>query len=176
MSDLSVELRAAVAAHAPYETTVSAATIRALATNAGGNSALARRLGVTPRTVQRWQKEGGQTRDATKSTPALRALLAEQITNQRVRDGARALRGRAVTVEPTATVMVQVYEDERPRPRRPGAQTIRADAMDPVLDRLIGGDTAGAAEAFTSAYLGAYGMGAADDAVITDVRGTLRLL
>jgi len=39
---------------------------------AAGNKELAGQLGVSVRTVQRWQKEGGEARSVARSTPGLR--------------------------------------------------------------------------------------------------------
>ncbi len=172
MTALSVELRAAVAAHAPYTSTYSPATLRALAAQEGGNAQLAKRLGVTPRTVQRWTTEKGtQKRAAVRSTPALRDAVADLVTTSRVRAGARALRGQRVTVE-ACPIMVVTYDQTRARPRSPGDQELDADMMDAVLDKLEEGDMEGATEAFTDAWLGKYGMDV--DSEITDVRGSLR--
>lgn len=173
MTALSVELRAAVAAHAPYTPTYSPATLRALAAQEGGNAQLAKRLGVTPRTVQRWTTETGtQKRAAVRSTPALRDAVADLVTTSRVKAGARALRGRPVTVE-ASRIMVVTYDQTRARPRSPGDQQLDADAMADVLDSLEDGDIGAASEAFTAAWLGAYGMDV--DSSITDVAGSLRL-
>ena len=172
MSDLTRDLRAAVAAHAPFSPVLGPSTIRALAENAGGNTALARQLGVTPRTVQRWTKEGGQTRNVTKTTPALRAAVDRLATTTRVKQGADALRGRAVEVAPLSIAVI-AYNEKRARGRNVGEQEIDADAMGDVLDKLADGDNGAAGELFTAAYLGAYGMTV--DAEITDVRGTIRL-
>lgn len=172
MTALSVELRAAVAAHAPYTGTYTRATIRALAEQHGGNVQLASRLGVTPRTVQRWTTETAtEQREAVRSTPALRDAVADLVTTSRVKAGARALRGRPVTVE-AVTIMVVTYDQTRERPRSPGDQELDADTMAGVLDKLEEGDIGAASEAFTDAWLGAYGMDV--DSEITDVRGSLR--
>lgn len=173
MTALSADLRAAVAAHAPDTGTYTPTTIRALAAQEGGNAQLARRLGVTPRTVQRWTTETGtQKRAVVRSTPALREAVADLVTTSRVRAGVQALRGRPLTVE-ACSIMVVTYDQTRARPRSPGDQELDVDLMDPVLDKLEEGDIGAATEAFTDAWLGKYGMDV--DSEITDVRGSLRL-
>jgi len=141
---------------------------------AAGNKHLAGQLGVSVRTVQRWQKEGGEARSVARSTPGLRITVQGIATEQQRAANARAFRERAqeqgLDVEP-CRVMVKVYNEDRARPRNIGPQHIDGDALTEALDALEGGDAVGAAEAFGAAWLESYGMDDVD-ATITDVVGT----
>ncbi len=124
------------------------------------------------RTVQRWQKEGGEARNVARSTPGL-GISVQGIANAQQRAAnARDLRGRVqeqgLDVAP-CRVMVLVYNEDRARPRTIGPQHIRGDLLTEALDALEAGDTAGTAEAFGAAWLETYGMDV--DAEVTDVVG-----
>jgi len=141
---------------------------------AAGNKHLAGQLDVSVRTVQRWQKEGGEARNISRSTPGLRISVQGIATAQQRAVNARAFRERVqeqgLDVEP-CRVMVKVYNEDRARPRSIGAQHIGGDELTAALDALEGGDVAGAAEAFGRAWLDVYGMDDVD-ATIIDVVGT----
>jgi hypothetical protein len=143
---------------------------------AAGNKQLAGQLGVSVRTVQRWQKEGGEARSVARSTPGLRISVQGIATEQQRAANARAFRERVqehgLDVG-ACRVMVLVYNEERARPRNIGPQHIEGDALTEALDALEAGDTAGAAEAFGDAWLETYGMDV--DAEVTDVVGTFAL-
>jgi len=182
VSDLGEDLARA------YETRVAAAdveltpaAIRAVVRQLGGGEgraqvaagtrALAGELGVAVRTVQRWQKEGGEARSVARSTPGLRISVRGIATEVQRAANARAFRERVQEQGldvGACRVMVKVYNEDRPRPRNIGPQHIGGDTLTDALDALEAGDRAGAAEAFGAAWLEAYGMDAVD-ATITDV-------
>jgi len=187
VSDLSADLaRAYEARVAAADVELTPAAIRAVVRELGGgegraqvaagNKELAGQLGISVRTVQRWQKEGGQgeARSVARSTPGLRISVRGIATEQQRAANARAFRERVqeqgLDVGP-CRVMVKVYNEDRARPRTIGPQHIGGDALTEALDALEAGDAAGAAEAFGAAWLEAYGMDAVD-ADITDVVGT----
>ena len=107
MSDLSADLARVYEARvavADVELTPAAirAVVRALgggegrAQVAAGNKELAGQLGISVRTVQRWQKEGGQgeARSVARSTPGLRISVRGIATEQQRQVNARAFRER----------------------------------------------------------------------------------
>ncbi len=184
MSDLGEDLaRAYEARVAAAEVELTPAAIRAVVRELGGgegrgqvaagNKELAGQLGISVRTVQRWQKEGGEARSVARSTPGLRISVQGIASEQQRAANARAFRERVqeqgLDVAP-CRVMVKVYNEDRARPRRIGAQHIGGDELTAGLDALEGGDAAGAAAAFGRAWLDAYGMDDVD-ATITDVVG-----
>jgi len=139
-----------------------------------GTRALASELGVAMRTVQWWQKEGGEARSVACSTPGLRISVRGIATEQQRAGNARAFRERVQEQGldvGACRVMVLVYNEDRARPRSIGAQHIGGDELTAALDALEEGDAAGAAEAFGHAWLDVYGMDDVD-ATITDVVGT----
>jgi len=146
---------------------------------AAGNKHLAGQLGVSVRTVQRWQREGGEARSVARSTPGLRITVQGIATEQQRAANARAFRERAqeqgLDVEP-CRVMVKVYNEDRARPRNVGPQHIDGvnEGLIDALDALEDGDTTAAAEAFGDAWLGTYGIDV--DASVTDVVGTFALI
>jgi len=185
MSDLGEDLaRAYEARVAAAEVELTPAAIRDVVQQLGGgegrgqvaegNKQLAGQLGISVRTVQRWQKEGGEARSVARSTPGLRISVQEIATEQQRAANARAFRERVqeqgLDVEP-CRVMVKVYNEERARPRSISAQYIGGDELTEALDALEAGDTAGAAEAFGRAWLDVYGMDDVD-ATITELVGT----
>jgi len=185
MSDLGEDLaRAYEARVAATDVELTPAAIRAVVRDLGGgegraqvaagNKELAGQLGISVRTVQRWQKEGGEARRVARSTPGLRISVQGIATEQQRAANARAFRERVqaqgLDVEP-CRVMVLVYNEDRARPRSIGAQHIGGDELTAALDALEEGDAAGAAEAFGRAWLDVYGMDDVD-ATITDVVGT----
>jgi len=141
---------------------------------AAGNKQLAGQLGISIRTVQRWQKEGGEARSVARSTPGLR-ISVQGIANEQQRAGnARAFRERVQEQGldvGACRVMVLVYNEDRARPRNVGPQHIDGanEGLIDALDALEEGDTAAAAEAFGNAWLGTYGIDV--DAEVTDVVG-----
>jgi len=187
VSDLSADLaRAYEARVAAAEVELTPAAIRSVVRELGGgegraqvaagNKELAGQLGISVRTVQRWQKEGGQgeVRSVARSTPGLRISVRGIATEQQRAANARSFRERVqeegLDVAP-CRVLVKVYNEDRPRPRNIGPQHIGGDALTEALDALEAGDTAGAAEAFGDAWLETYGMDGVD-ATITDIVGT----
>jgi hypothetical protein len=186
VSDLGEDLaRAYEARVAATDVELTPAAIRAVVRELGGgegrsqvaqgNKILAGQLGVAVRTVQRWQKEGGEARNISRSTPGLRISVQGIATEQQRTANARAFRERAqeqgLDVGP-CRVMVLVYNEDRARPRNVGPQHIDG-ANEGLIDALEDGDTAAAAEAFGHAWLGAYGIDV--DAEVTDVVGTFAL-
>ncbi len=142
---------------------------------AEGNKQLAGQLGISVRTVLRWQKEGGEARSVARSAPGLRISVRGIATAQQRAANARAFRERVqeqgLDVGP-CRVMVLVYNEDRARPRNVGPQHIDGanEGLIDALDALDEGDTAAAAEAFGHAWLGTYGIDV--DAEVTDVVGT----
>jgi len=187
MSDLGEDLaRAYEARVAAADVELTPAAIRAVVRELGGgegrhqvaagNKELAGQLGISVRTVQRWQKEGGQgeARSVARSTPGLRISVRGIATAQQRAANARAFRERVQEQGldvGACRVLVKVYNEERARPRSIGAQHIGGDALTAALDALEGGDAVGASESFGRAWLDAYGMDDVD-ATITDVVGT----
>ncbi len=183
MSDLGEDLaRAYEARVAAADVELTPAAIRAVVQQLGGgegraqvaagNKSLAGQLDISVRTVQRWQKEGGEARSVARSTPGLRISVRGIATAQRRQANARAFRERVQEqgLEVGACrVMVLVYNEDRARPRNVGPQHIDGanEGLIDALDALEDGDTAAAAEAFGHAWLGTYGIDV--DAEVTDV-------
>jgi len=145
---------------------------------AEGNKHLAGQLGISVRTVQRWQKEGGEARSVARSTPGLRISVRGIATEQQRQANARAFRERAMEQGldvGACRVMVLVYNEDRARPRSIGDMHIAGtnEGLIDALDALEDGNTAVAAEAFGHAWLGTYGLDV--DAAVTDVVGTFTL-
>ena len=189
MSDLGENLtRAYEARVAAADVELTPVAIRAVVRELGdgegrsqvarGNKILAGQLGVAVRTVQRWQKEGGEARNISRSTPGLRISVQGIATEQQRAANARAFRERVqeqgLDVAP-CRVMVLVYNEDRARPRIVGPQHIDGanEGLIDALDALEDGNTAAAAEAFGHAWLGTYGIDV--DASVTDVVGTFTL-
>jgi len=145
---------------------------------AAGNKQLGGQLGVSVRTVQRWQKEGGEARSVARSTPGLRISVRGIATAQQRAVNARAFRERVMEEGldvGACRVMVLVYNEERARPRSIGPQHIAGthEGLIDALDALEDGDTTAAAAAFGNAWLGTYGLDV--DAEVTEVMGTFAL-
>ena len=189
MSDLGEDLaRAYEARVAVADVELTSAAIRAVVRTLGGgegraqvaagNKELAGQLGVSVRTVQRWQKEGGEARSVARSTPGLRISVRGIATEQQRAANARAFRERVMEqgldVGP-CRVVVLVYNEDRARPRNVGPQHIDGanEGLIDALDALEDGDAAAAAAAFGNAWLGTYGIDV--DASVTDVVGTFAL-
>jgi len=189
VSDLGEDLaRVYEARVAATDVELTPATIRAVVRELGGgegraqvaagNKELAGQLGISVRTVQRWQKEGGEARRVARSTPGLRISVQGIATAQQRQDNARAFRERVMAqgldVAP-CRVMVLVYNEEWARPRSIGPQHITGttEGLIDALDALEDGDTAAAAAAFGDAWLGTYGLDV--DAEVTDVVGMFAL-
>jgi len=189
MSDLGEDLtRAYEARVAAADVELTPAAIRAVVRQLGGGEgraqvaagtrALAGELGVAVRTVQRWQKEGGEARSVARSTPGLRISVQGIATAQQRQANARAFRERVMEQGldvGACRVMVLVYNEDRARPRNVGPQHIDGanEGLIDALDALEDGDTAAEAEAFGNAWLETYGMEV--DASVTDVVGTFAL-
>jgi len=189
VSDLGEDLaRAYEARVAAADVELTPAAIRAVVQQLGGgegraqvaagNKQLAGQLGISVRTVQRWQKEGGEARSVARSTPGLRISVQGIATAQQRAANARAFRERVqeqgLDVAP-CRVMVLVYNEDRARPRNIGDMHIDGanEGLIDALDALEDGDTAAATEAFGNAWLGTYGIDV--DAEVTDVLGTFAL-
>ncbi len=189
MSDLGEDLaRAYEARVAAKDVELTPAAIRSVVRELGGGEgraqvaagtrALAGELGVAVRTVQRWQKEGGEARNISRSTPGLRISVQGIATAQQRAANARAFRERVQEQGldmGACRVMVRVYNEDRARPRNVGPQHIDGanEGLIDALDALEDGDTAAAAETFGNAWLGTYGIDV--DASVTDVVGTFAL-
>jgi len=185
VSDLSEDLaRAYEARVAAADVELTPAAIRTVVRDLGGgegrariaagNRQLAGQLGVSVRTVQRWQKEGGEARSIARSTPGLRISVQGIATAQQRSVNARAFRERVQEQGldvGACRVMVKVYNEDRARPRNVGPQHIDGanEGLIDALDALEDGDTAAAAAAFGQAWLGTYGIDV--DAEVTDVVG-----
>ncbi len=148
---------------------VTPAAIRAVVRNLGGgdgrrqvaegNRILAGQLGVAVRTVQRWQKEGGEARNISRSTPGLKISVQGIANEQQRHANTRAFRARAQEQGldvGACRVMVLVYNEERARRRSIGDMHIAGDALTEALDALPAGDVAAAGEAFGQAWLQTY--------------------
>jgi len=191
VSDLGEDLaRAYEARVAATDVELTPAAIRAVVRELGGgegraqvaagNKELAGQLGVSVRTVQRWQKEGGQgeARSVARSTPGLRISVRGIATEVQRAANARAFRERVQEQGldvGACRVMVRVYNEERARPRTIGSQHIAGtnEGLIDALDALEDGNTAAAAEAFGDAWLQTYGLDV--DAEVTDVVGTFHI-
>ncbi len=187
MSDLGADLtRVYEARVAAVDVELTPAAIRAVVRELGGgegrsqvaqgNKILAGQLGVSVRTVQRWQKEGGEARNISRSTPGLRISVQGIANEQQRAANARAFRERVQEQGldvGACRVMVLVYNEDRARPRTIGDMHIGGDALTDALEALEAGDVAGAGEAFGDAWLQTYGMDV--DAEVTDVVGTFEL-
>jgi len=143
---------------------------------AEGNKQLAGQLGISVRTVQRWQKEGGEARSVARSTPGLRISVRGIATEVQRQANARAFRERVQEQGldvGACRVMVLVYNEERTRPRTIGAMHIDGDALTEALDALEESDVVAAGASFGAAWLETYGLDV--DAEVTDVVGTFAL-
>jgi len=145
---------------------------------AAGNKQLAGQLGVAVRTVQRWQKEGGEARRVARSTPGLRISVQGIANEQQRAANARAFRERVQEQGldvGACRVMVLVYNEDRARPRNVGPQHIDGtnEGLIDALDALDDGNATAAAEAFGNAWLQTYGMDV--DAEVTDVLGAFHI-
>jgi len=124
------------------------------------------------------QKEGGEARSISRSTPGLKISVQGIATARQRAANMRDLRGRiqeqGLDVG-ACRVMVLVYNEDRARPRNVGPQHIDGanEGLIDALDALEDGDTAAAAEAFGNAWLGTYGIDV--DAEVTDVVGAFSL-
>ncbi len=189
MSDLGEDVaRAYEARVAVADVELTPAAIRAVVRQLGGgegraqvaagNKHLAGQLGISVRTVQRWQKEGGEARRVAHSTPGLRISVQGIATEQQRAANARAFRERVQEQGldvGACRVMVLVYNEDRARPRSIGDMHIAGtnEGLIDALDALEDGNTAAAAEAFGNAWLGTYGIDV--DAAVTDVVGAFAL-
>ncbi len=189
MSDLGEDLaRAYEARVAAADVELTPAAIRAVVRELGGgegraqvaagNKQLAGQLGISVRTVQRWQKEGGEARNVSRSTPGLKISVQGIANEQNLQATIQRLRPRiqesGLTVA-AARVLVQAYNESRSRPRNISDQHIDGanEELINALDALQDGDTAAAGEAFGSAWLETYGMTV--EAEVTDVQSGFSL-
>ncbi len=113
-----------------------------------------------------------------RSTPGLRISVRGIATAQQRTANARAFRERVQEQGldvGACRVMVLVYNEDRARPRSIGAQHIDGanEGLIDALDALEDGDTAAAAAAFGTAWLGTYGLDV--DAAVTDVLGAVHI-
>ncbi len=134
MADLGEDLaRAYEVRVAAADVELTPAAIRAVVRHLGGGEeraqvaagtrALAGELGVAVRTVQRWQKEGGEARSVARSTPGLRISVRGIATEVQRAANARAFRERVQEQGldvGACRVLVRVYNEERARPRNIG--------------------------------------------------------
>jgi len=186
MSDLAGDLaRAYEARVAAAEVDLTPAAMRTLVRQLGGgegrkqvaegNKELAGQLEVSVRTVQRWQKEGGEARNIARSTPGLRISVRGIATAEQRRVNVQQVRQQVMDngldVD-GCRVMVLVYNEERARPRNIPPVHLSGEALIEAFDALEDGNTAAAADAFGDAWLAAYGMDV--DAEVTDVIGTFQ--
>jgi len=114
---------------------------------------LAGQLGVSVRTVQRWQKEGGEARAIARATPGLRISVQGIATAQQRQANARAFRERVQEQGldvGACRVLVLVYNEDRARPRSIGPQHIDGanEGLIDALDALEDGNATAATEAF----------------------------
>ncbi len=130
MSDLGEDLaRANEARVAAADVELTLAAVRAVVRELGGgegrhqvaegNRILAGQLGVAVRMVQRWQKEGGEARNISRSTPGLRISVQGIATEQQRQANARAFRERVQEQGLNVgafRVLVLVYNENRARP------------------------------------------------------------
>jgi hypothetical protein len=183
---LSTALRGAVEELA--DATASPGTVGAIATLYGGNAPLARALlGMAPdrrprdmsadqrrtynttlRNLQRYQKEGGQTRkpkpgQLERLNRAARLRIRENAAKEIRERGVRATFRGSVNVSPRS----KRYAGGDERYREPPDQDISGADMAKALDALEEGRSGDAADEFERAFLEAYDM--PDDAYITDV-------
>jgi len=139
---------------------------------AEGNRILAGELGVSVRTVQRWQKEGGEARDVNRSTAGLKINVKALADAQQRAANVQRLRDDGLTVD-LCECWVQVSNEQRSRFRRVRQVDDNAPlhldgaTMGLVLDEIDAGHTATAADIFGAGMLGPYGISQA--AEITDV-------
>ncbi len=103
--------------------------------------------------MQRWEKEGGEARSISRSTPGLRISVQGIATAQQRQANARAFRERVqeqgLNVG-ACRVMVLVYNEDRARPRAIGPQHIAGmnEGLIDALDALEDGNATAATEAF----------------------------
>ncbi len=190
MSDLGEDLaRAYEARVAAADVELTPTAIRAVVQQLGGgegraqvaagNKQLAGQLGISVRTVQRWQKEGGEARSVARSTPGLRISVQGIANEQNLQATIQRLRPRiqerGLTVA-AARVLVQAYNESRSRPRNISDQHIDGanEELINALDALQDGDTEAAGGAFGSAWLQTYGMDV--EAEVTDVQSGFALM
>jgi len=183
VSDLGEDLaRAYEARVAAADVELTPAAIRAVVRELGGgegraqvaagNKALAGQLGISVRTVQRWQKEGGEARSVARSTPGLRISVQGIATAQQRAANVQRLRDDGLTVD-LCECWVQVSNEQRSRFRR--VRQVDADVplhldgatLGLVLDEIEAGHAATAADLFGAGMRGPYGISQA--AEITDV-------
>ena len=164
MSDLGEDLaRAYEARVAAMDVELTSAAIRAVVRDLGGgegrariaagNKQLAGQLGISVRTVQRWQKEGGEARAIARATPGLRISVQGIATAQQRQANARAFRERVQEQGldvGACRVLVLVYNEDRARPRSIGPQHIDGanEGLIDALDALEDGNATAATEAF----------------------------
>ncbi len=184
MPSLERELQGRIDALVAADVTLDAAVIRGLVREFGGgegrsqiaegNRILAGELGVSVRTVQRWQKDAGsgEARDVNRSTAGLRISVKALADAQQRAANVQRLRDDGLTVD-LCECWVQVSNEQRSRFRRVRQVDDNAPlhldgaTMGLVLDEIDAGHTATAADIFGAGMLGPYGISQA--AEITDV-------
>jgi len=184
MPSLERELQGRIDALVAADVALDADAIRGLARARGGgegrsqiaegNRILAGELGVSVRTVQRWQKEAGsgEARDVNRSTAGLKISVKALADEQQRAANVQRLRDEGLTVE-MCECWVQVSNEQRSRFRRvrqvDDNAPLRLDGatMGLVLDEIDAGHAATAADIFGAGMLGPYGISQA--AEITDV-------
>jgi len=184
MPSLERELQGRIDALVAADVALDAGVIRELVRERGGgegrsqiaegNRILAGELGVSVRTVQRWQKEAGsgEARDVNRSTAGLKISVKALADAQQRAANVQRLRDDGLTVD-LCECWVQVSNEQRSRFRRvrqvDDNAPLRLDGatMGLVLDEIEAGHTATAADIFGAGMLGPYGISQA--AEITDV-------
>lgn len=117
----------------------------------GGNRALAQELGVSVRTVQRWQTAASERRQPSRANRAQIGEIARSRAGQAV---SRELGQRGATIIFSGQV-IDPSGNERERSRE---QQIEPDALRPFLAAYAFGDTGQMGGALEQAFLGAWGM------------------
>ncbi len=182
MPSLERELQGRIDALVAADVALDAGVIRGLVHERGGgegrsqiaegNRILAGELGVSVRTVQRWQKEGGEARDVNRSTAGLKISVKALADAQQRAANVQRLRDDGLTVD-LCECWVQVSNEQRSRFRRVRQVDDNAPlhldgaTMGLVLDEIDAGHAATAADIFGAGMLGPYGISQA--AEITDV-------
>ncbi|MEV5880729.1 hypothetical protein AB0L75_42465 [Streptomyces sp. NPDC052101] len=133
----------------------------------GSKKAVADRLGVSTRTVERWAKREGRWRSKPKAQhEQMLRDLARNAPEARARSmsplRAARIRNKGATLRVTAN-MGPSYAGKKYRRERTIEVQLSGDAMQPVIDKWLSGDDAGAMEALHSAldeeYLAGFELG-----------------
>lgn len=145
--------------------------VRTLETALGSKKAVAERLGVSPRTVERWVTSAGQQRkpsgstldkmrDAVRTAPELRRQALSPRREARIRNKGSYVRMSA-TIGATSPIPGGQDLQFSGRPRTIGGDADRplhldADHMSAILDAYLAGDDEGIRDVFQDALGDAY--------------------